>query len=106
MSLLDHELELLAPAKTADIGREAILHGAEAVYIGGPAFGARHNASNPIEAIFSEIWSCSSSCTRAEMSSTITIVPAIAPSESRSGVVATFTSSRRDWSWRVVSGTR
>src|ERR1041385_1728739 len=53
MSLLDHELELLAPAKTAEIGREAILHGADAVYIGGPAFGARHNASNPIEDIAS-----------------------------------------------------
>jgi len=53
MSLLDHELELLSPAKTADIGREAILHGADAVYIGGPAFGARHNASNPLEDIAS-----------------------------------------------------
>lgn len=41
-------LELLAPAKNADIGREAILHGADAVYIGGPAFGARHNAGNSI----------------------------------------------------------
>lgn len=51
MSLLAHELELLAPAKTAEIGREAILHGADAVYIGGPAFGARHNASNPLEDI-------------------------------------------------------
>jgi putative protease len=48
MSLLPHELELLSPAKTAEIGREAILHGADAVYIGGPAFGARHNASNPL----------------------------------------------------------
>jgi putative protease len=53
MSLLDHQLELLSPAKTAEIGREAILHGADAVYIGGPAFGARHNASNPIEDIAS-----------------------------------------------------
>ena len=51
MSLLPHELELLSPAKTAEIGREAILHGADAVYIGGPAFGARHNASNPLEDI-------------------------------------------------------
>ncbi|HYD60791.1 MAG TPA: U32 family peptidase [Noviherbaspirillum sp.] len=51
MSLLDHQLELLSPAKTAEIGREAILHGADAVYIGGPSFGARHNASNPIEDI-------------------------------------------------------
>jgi len=53
MSLLNHELELLSPAKTAEIGREAILHGADAVYIGGPAFGARHNASNPLEDIAS-----------------------------------------------------
>ncbi|MBA5604130.1 U32 family peptidase [Duganella sp. FT3S] len=53
MSLLDHQIELLSPAKTAEIGREAILHGADAVYIGGPAFGARHNASNPIEDISS-----------------------------------------------------
>ncbi|MBL8487722.1 MAG: U32 family peptidase [Rhodocyclaceae bacterium] len=41
-------LELLAPAKTAAIGREAVLHGADAVYIGGPAFGARHAAGNDI----------------------------------------------------------
>jgi putative protease len=53
MSLLAHQLELLSPAKTAEIGREAILHGADAVYIGGPAFGARHNASNTIEEISS-----------------------------------------------------
>jgi collagenase-like PrtC family protease len=51
MSLLPHQIELLSPAKTAEIGREAILHGADAVYIGGPAFGARHNASNSIEDI-------------------------------------------------------
>ncbi|TCS37510.1 putative protease [Paucimonas lemoignei] len=51
MSLLSHQLELLSPAKTAEIGREAILHGADAVYIGGPAFGARHNASNSLEDI-------------------------------------------------------
>jgi collagenase-like PrtC family protease len=51
MSLLAHELELLSPAKTAEIGREAILHGADAVYIGGPSFGARHNASNTLEDI-------------------------------------------------------
>jgi len=44
-------LELLAPAKTADIGREAILHGADAVYIGGPEFGARHNAGNSVAEI-------------------------------------------------------
>jgi putative protease len=44
-------LELLAPAKTAAIGREAILHGADAVYIGGPDFGARHNAGNAVSEI-------------------------------------------------------
>ena len=39
-------LELLAPARDADIGIEAVNHGADAVYIGGPAFGARDKASN------------------------------------------------------------
>ena len=63
-------------------------------------------ASRPIDAIFSEICSCSSSCTRVEMSSMMTIVPAIAPSESRSGVVARLTSSRRGGSCRVVIGMR
>jgi putative protease len=48
MSLQPHQIELLSPAKTAEIGREAILHGVDAVYIGGPDFGARHNASNSI----------------------------------------------------------
>lgn len=46
-----HPLELLAPARTAAIGREAILHGADAVYLGGPAFGARYNATNPVSDI-------------------------------------------------------
>jgi len=44
-------LELLSPAKTASIGREAILHGADAVYIGGPSFGARDKAGNSLEDI-------------------------------------------------------
>jgi putative protease len=44
-------LELLAPAKNIAIGREAILHGADAVYIGGPDFGARHNAGNSVHEI-------------------------------------------------------
>ena len=39
-------LELLAPARNAEIAIEAIRHGADAVYIGGPAFGARHDAGN------------------------------------------------------------
>ena len=40
------EIELLAPAKNADIGIEAVNHGADAIYIGGPAFGARASAGN------------------------------------------------------------
>ncbi|HWP19831.1 MAG TPA: U32 family peptidase [Burkholderiaceae bacterium] len=48
MNALRHDLELLAPAKNADIGIEAVNHGADAVYIGGPAFGARANAGNDI----------------------------------------------------------
>ena len=45
------QLELLAPAKNADYGIEAIRHGADAVYIGAPAFGARASAGNSIEDI-------------------------------------------------------
>ena len=41
-------LELLAPARNADFGIEAINHGADAVYIGGPAFGARAKAPNTV----------------------------------------------------------
>ena len=48
MSLPKHHLELLSPARDAAIAKEAILHGADAVYIGGPSFGARHNASNSV----------------------------------------------------------
>ncbi|MXR70640.1 collagenase-like protease [Shewanella sp. JBTF-M18] len=46
-----NRLELLAPAKNADYGIEAIKHGADAVYIGGPAFGARATAGNSVEDI-------------------------------------------------------
>ena len=51
MSLPAHHLELLSPARDVGIAREAILHGADAVYIGGPSFGARHNASNTVDEI-------------------------------------------------------
>ncbi|OIN11060.1 MULTISPECIES: peptidase U32 family protein [Shewanella] len=51
VQLADNKLELMAPAKNADFGIEAIRHGADAVYIGGPAFGARHTAGNSIEDI-------------------------------------------------------
>ena len=44
-----HALELLAPARDADIGIAAIDHGADAVYIGGPDFGARALANRGIE---------------------------------------------------------
>ncbi len=43
-----NEIELLAPARDADIGIEAVNHGADAVYIGGPAFGARASAGNEV----------------------------------------------------------
>jgi 23S rRNA 5-hydroxycytidine C2501 synthase len=48
MSLLSHQIELLSPARDADIGIEAVNHGADAVYIGGPGFGARASAGNTI----------------------------------------------------------
>ncbi|HTP74179.1 MAG TPA: U32 family peptidase [Burkholderiaceae bacterium] len=41
-------IELLAPARDADVGIEAVNHGADAVYIGGPAFGARDKAPNAL----------------------------------------------------------
>jgi len=44
-------LELLAPAKNADYGIEAIKHGADAVYIGGPAYGARAKVPNTVQDI-------------------------------------------------------
>ena len=44
-------LELLAPAKNLEFGLAAIDHGADAVYIGGPSFGARASAGNPVEDI-------------------------------------------------------
>src|SRR5574337_1222929 len=45
------ELELLAPARDAAIGIAAVDHGADAVYIGGPEFGARVAAGNPVAEI-------------------------------------------------------
>ena len=51
MSIPDHQLELLSPARTADIGIEAINHGADAIYIGGPSFGARATADNSVQDI-------------------------------------------------------
>ena len=45
------QLELLAPARDAQIGIAAIDCGADAVYIAGPQFGARQAAGNSIEDI-------------------------------------------------------
>ena len=44
-------IELLSPAKNLQQGVAAINHGADAVYIGAPAFGARQAASNSVEDI-------------------------------------------------------
>lgn len=43
--------ELLAPAKNLECGLEAINHGADAVYIGAPKFGARSAAGNSLDDI-------------------------------------------------------
>ncbi|MDD2562929.1 MAG: U32 family peptidase [Salinivirgaceae bacterium] len=45
------KLELLAPAKNAEIAFDAINHGADAIYMGASRFGAREQASNTIEEI-------------------------------------------------------
>jgi len=44
-------VELLAPARDLSCGRAAIDHGADAVYIGGPSFGARMAAGNSMSDI-------------------------------------------------------
>ncbi len=49
--MLPHQLELLSPARDADIGIEAVNHGADAIYIGGPSFGARASADNSLQDI-------------------------------------------------------
>lgn len=49
MGKRDHRsIELLAPAKDVQCGKEAILHGADAVYIGASRFGARSAAGNSV----------------------------------------------------------
>ncbi|MDL2315088.1 U32 family peptidase [Bacteroidales bacterium OttesenSCG-928-C19] len=45
------KIELLAPAKNIDFGKIAINHGADAVYIGAPKFGARSAVGNSISEI-------------------------------------------------------
>ena len=57
------KLELLSPAKNLEFGREAINHGADALYIGAPAFGARAAATNTLENVealvkYSHLYGC------------------------------------------------
>ncbi|MEG2071394.1 MAG: peptidase U32 family protein, partial [Bacteroidales bacterium] len=46
---LPTHIELLSPAKNLECGIEAIKHGADAIYIGAPKFGARTAAANSIK---------------------------------------------------------
>ena len=48
MTPTHYQLELLSPARNLEFAIEAINHGADAVYIGGPAFGARAAAGNAV----------------------------------------------------------
>ncbi len=57
------KVELLSPAKNAEIAKSAILAGADSVYIGASAFGARAAAANPVEDIealckFAHLFGC------------------------------------------------
>lgn len=45
------KLELLSPAANSEVAIEAIRHGADAIYIGGPSHGARKAASNTLDDI-------------------------------------------------------
>ena len=45
------KIELLAPAKNLECGIAAVDHGADAIYIGAPRFGARAAAGNSLEDI-------------------------------------------------------
>lgn len=51
MQTKSRPIELLSPAKDLTCGIEAINHGADAVYIGAPKFGARSAAGNSLEDI-------------------------------------------------------
>ncbi len=46
---MQHSLELLAPARDLQTARAAIAAGADAIFIGGPSFGARAAAANSLE---------------------------------------------------------
>jgi collagenase-like PrtC family protease len=65
---MQNHQELLAPARDADIGIEAVNHGADAVYIGGPSFGARSSAGNSVADIARLVQSTRTASTRASSS--------------------------------------
>ncbi|MFA8450387.1 MAG: U32 family peptidase [Bacteroidales bacterium] len=63
MSKTKREIELLAPAKNLEVGKIAILSGADAVYIGAQKYGAREAAGNSVDDIkelvdFAHLYSC------------------------------------------------
>lgn len=51
MKNIKRGLELLSPAANSEVAKAAVLHGADAVYIGATGFGARKNAANTLESI-------------------------------------------------------
>lgn len=51
MSNIPTKIELLAPARNFETAVDAVNHGADAVYIGAPRFGARQAAGNSVEDI-------------------------------------------------------
>lgn len=51
MMKVQRKIELLAPARNLECGTEAVNHGADAVYIGAPKFGARAAATNSMDDI-------------------------------------------------------
>lgn len=53
--MIARNIELLAPAKNLQCGLEAVNHGADAIYIGAPQFGARVAAGNSLKDIESLI---------------------------------------------------
>ncbi|MFA8300786.1 MAG: U32 family peptidase [Hyphomicrobiales bacterium] len=48
---MKRKIELLAPAKDLEIGKAAVIAGADAVYIGADKFGARESAANQLDEI-------------------------------------------------------
>ena len=49
--MTNHTIELLSPAKNLEAARAAVDYGADALYMGGVRYGARHAATNSIEDI-------------------------------------------------------